>query len=530
MASAFATPDLFDTLFELLPTGVLLLSPCFDATRQLVDFTLEALNPAGQRLLGLPAQPPHTFREYYPHSGPTGIFVQYCTAYLTGQASTYDVPYQGDGFDTFFRLVAQRSGELLVVNFTDMADLPRSAVEQALRDDRDRAQAAQVADAEQQQQRLEQQRATFYQAFELTPAAICIQLGPEHRFEYANAAYLNFFPGRDVLGKAAAEVIPEIVDSGVLALLDHVYQTGETYYGYELPLLIAQPQGPARQVYFTFTYQALRENGQIVGISTFAYNVAEQVLARQQTQQLHDELSETNRRLTRTNNDLDSFVYTASHDLKSPIINMGGLLEALREELATSPECPTYLLDLMQQSLTRFQTTLGHLTTFTHQAADAAAGPQEVNVVALVEDVRLDLATILTATQATLRVDIAGGCERVHLPAKVLRSIVFNLMSNALKYRAAGRPPSLRIAARCQPETQQLELLVTDNGLGLSAQQQGNLFKLFRRLHTHVEGAGVGLYSIKRLIDHAGGTITVESEVGVGSTFTVTLPQAFPAT
>ena len=72
------------------------------------------------------------------------------------------------------------------------------------------------------------------------------------------------------------------MNSGVVALLDHVYQTGETYNGVELPLLIAQPEGPPRQMYFTFTYQALRENGQIVGISTFAYNVAEQVYARQQ--------------------------------------------------------------------------------------------------------------------------------------------------------------------------------------------------------------------------------------------------------
>ncbi|QKG51237.1 hypothetical protein GKZ67_00865 [Hymenobacter sp. BRD67] len=71
-----------------------------------------------------------------------------------------------------------------------------------------------------------------------------------------------------------AEALPETVDSGVVDLLDNVYQTGETYYGYELPLLIAQPEGPPKQMYFTFTYQAYRENGEIVGISTFAYDVA----------------------------------------------------------------------------------------------------------------------------------------------------------------------------------------------------------------------------------------------------------------
>jgi PAS domain-containing protein len=137
------------------------------------------------------------------------------------------------------------------------------------------------------------QRALFYEVFKETPAAICIQRGPEHRYEYANAAYQAFFPGRELLGRTVAEALPETVESGVVDLLDQVYKTGETYSGEELPLLMAQPDGrPPQQMYFTFTYQALRENGEIVGISTFAYNVAEQVLIRQQREaeqrQLHE--------------------------------------------------------------------------------------------------------------------------------------------------------------------------------------------------------------------------------------------------
>ena len=69
-----------------------------------------------------------------------------------------------------------------------------------------------------------------------------------------------------------------------------------------------------------------------------------------------------------------------------------------------------------------------------------------------------------------------------------------------------------------------LVLAVQDNGLGLTEAQQGELFGMFRRLHTHVEGAGVGLFTVKRLVDNAGGTITVESQPGIGSTFTVSLP------
>ncbi|SNR80992.1 PAS domain-containing protein [Hymenobacter mucosus] len=161
-----------------------------------------------------------------------------------------------------------------------------------MRKSKEKEKAARVAAAHAAQAALNQERATFYQVFAMTPAAICIQRGPEHLFAYANDAYLQFFPGREIVGKTAAEAIPEIVDSGVLALLDHVYQTGETYYGTELPLQIKQPDGSFRQMYFTFTYQAFHENGEIAGISTFAYNVAEQVLARQQQEDQQQQLQE----------------------------------------------------------------------------------------------------------------------------------------------------------------------------------------------------------------------------------------------
>jgi signal transduction histidine kinase len=70
-----------------------------------------------------------------------------------------------------------------------------------------------------------------------------------------------------------------------------------------------------------------------------------------------------------------------------------------------------------------------------------------------------------------------------------------------------------------------VELTVQDNGLGLSEQQQSQLFGLFRRLHTHVEGTGVGLYMVKRIVENASGTITVRSQSGAGTTFSIRLPQ-----
>ena len=233
-------------------------------------------------------------------------------------------------------------------------------------------------------------------------------------------------------------------------------------------------------------------------------------------------LTENNALLTRTNADLDAFVYTASHDLKAPISNIEGLLLALRQQLppaALQADMVPRLLDMMQGSVARFQQTIGHLTDISQlQMPDA---PETVDLAAVIAGVCLDLAPLIEAAPADVGVAVAG-CQAVRVAPNTLRSVVFNLLSNAVKYRAPERPVRVRLRAHCAAG--RLVLAVQDNGLGLSNAQQSELFGLFRRLHTHVEGSGVGLFTVKRLVENAGGTVTVDSQPGVGSTFTVTLP------
>ena len=146
---------------------------------------------------------------------------------------------------------------------------------------------------------------------------------------------------------------------------------------------------------------------------------------------------------------------------------------------------------------------------------------QTVNLTQLVAEVQLDLAPVLLEAQGQLVVDVAG-CPAVTFSEKNLRSVIYNLLSNALKYRAPERP--LRVQLTCAQVGQRVQLRVQDNGLGLDERQQSRLFGLFQRLHTHVEGTGIGLYMVKKMVENVGGSITVHSQLGVGSTFTVSLP------
>ncbi|OGX84330.1 hypothetical protein BEN47_02900 [Hymenobacter lapidarius] len=391
-------------------------------------------------------------------------------------------------------------------------------------------------------QRQAQQRQDLFQIFEQTPVSIVLLREPDHRIDHFNPAFVELFPPEawtgPLRGHTLSEVYPRIRLAGLVELMDMVYATGESQAVIDMPLAKLHPGSPR---YVTFAYQAYREEGRIVGVAAFVYDVTDQVLARQQVHALNaelaainqemlatnEELKVANNRLTRTNSDLDTFVYSASHDLKSPITNVEGLLLALREHLpATAFEVPLVprLLGMMDDAVARFQQTLGHLTDVTRlQQGQPGHLAEEIDLPTLVDAVRLDMLPELTAAGATLTVDLAA-CFTVRFSAKNMRSIVYNLLSNAVKYRTPDRAPEVQL--RCHAAPDQVVLEVQDNGLGLSAAQQTELFRMFRRLHGHVPGSGVGLYMVKKMVENAGGSIAVQSQPGVGSTFTVTLPNA----
>ena len=131
------------------------------------------------------------------------------------------------------------------------------------------------------QRQAQRERETLYNLFMEAPALISIGRGPEHRHEFVNPLYQQLFPGRELLGRTVAEVIPEAEGQRFIDLLDHVYQSGEPFYGNEIPFQSIDPvSGETTERFFNTTYQPLRENGQIVGISHFSFDVTELVQAR----------------------------------------------------------------------------------------------------------------------------------------------------------------------------------------------------------------------------------------------------------
>ncbi|GAA4048143.1 hypothetical protein GCM10022409_38170 [Hymenobacter glaciei] len=390
-----------------------------------------------------------------------------------------------------------------------------------------------VTEQVQARQQREAERQQLHHLFMEAPTPIVILDGPTLVFQLVNPAYQRIFPGRGLLGRALLDALPEVRDSPVPDLLRQVYESGETYVAQELPLMLSRHDGaPLEQMYWTFTYQARRNTeGAVDGVLVFAHEVTDQVQARgvveesgQQARALAQELADSNQQLIRTNVDLDNFIYTASHDLKSPISNIEGLLYLLQEELPAevaqgAEVSPT--LARMLEAVERFKRTIDHLTEVSKLQKEHAPATTSVNLAAVVEDVRQDLLPLLQAAGAKLFIDVSV-LPPVQFAEKNLRSIVYNLLSNAVKYRHPNRTPHVDVRAHVRPGHTVLE--VHDNGLGLDPAHLPRLFTMFQRFHDHVEGTGIGLYMVKRMVENAGGRIEVHSQLGAGTTFFVFLP------
>ncbi len=362
--------------------------------------------------------------------------------------------------------------------------------------------------------------------FEHAPVAVALLQGPDYLIEVANPAICQVW-GREraaVLGQPLLTVLPEMVDQGIPALLDEVRRTGQPFRAEEQPVQLLH-DGQLKLGYFQVVYQPLTDaQGQVMAIVVVSIDVSARVVGRQQLAQANENLRHTNAQLTRTNVDLDNFIYVASHDLKAPIANIEGLLALLRKQLPADVRqagLVPRVLGMMQESVERFRLTIAQLTDLSRLQQVPAEPSAAVDLAAAMESVCLDLAPLLEATDTQLTVEVAPATT-VQLAPQQLRSILYNLLSNAVKYRHPDRLPQVHL--RSWRADQQTVLEVQDNGLGLTSAQQSKLFGLFQRLHAHVEGTGVGLYMVKRIVENAGGTIQVQSEPGVGSTFTVHLP------
>lgn len=238
----------------------------------------------------------------------------------------------------------------------------------------------------------------------------------------------------------------------------------------------------------------------------------------------NEELEKRNSDLQELNAMLDGLVYTASHDLKTPVINFRSMLTMLRKvrQKPGQDAMEEAIIEKLEKATLKFQSTISDLLDISRLEKQFGDDFAATDVKQTVQNVLESVSEMISQKEATLQLDLKGP-EKIWFSTSSLQSILLNLISNSLKYAAKERKPEILI--RTLSKGDQLVMEVKDNGIGMDMDTvKHKLFKMFTRMSTQAEGSGIGLYIVKRTVEKSNGKVEVESQLGQGSLFRITLP------
>ncbi|HVW15577.1 MAG TPA: PAS domain S-box protein [Mucilaginibacter sp.] len=224
--------------------------------------------------------------------------------------------------------------------------------------------------------------------------------------------------------------------------------------------------------------------------------------------------------LVQRNRDLEQFTYIVSHNLRAPVANILGLSNMLNNfdfDINENQEIKTALAT----SITALDNMIIDLNQILQVSNKVSERAETIPFRFLIEDVVLGMRPIIESEHATIQHNFSGA-EKIVAVKSYMHSIFHNLILNGIKYSRPGVEPVILIST--QRDGNNVHLIFRDNGKGIDERNIKNLFGLYRRFDTSVEGKGMGLFMVKMQVETMGGKISVESEQGQGTTFIVELP------
>jgi PAS domain S-box-containing protein len=272
---------------------------------------------------------------------------------------------------------------------------------------------------------------------------------------------------------------------------------------------------------------ALRgEDGQLRGYSKIAHDITKQKEAEEKIRQLNEELEQrvSNRtaQLEAANRELEAFSYSISHDLRAPLRHIAGYVEILQNEAAAGldKESRQYL-QTIADSARNLGELIDALLAFSRMGRTEMC-QQKVNLAALVEEARQQLRHDLQGRQIEW---IIGDLAEVNGDPLMLRQVIVNLVSNALKYTRQRASAKIEIGA--SESEREVVFFIRDNGVGFDMRYVEKLFGVFQRLHPahDFEGVGIGLANVRRIVHRHGGRTWAEGKVDQGATFYFSIPK-----
>jgi len=232
------------------------------------------------------------------------------------------------------------------------------------------------------------------------------------------------------------------------------------------------------------------------------------------------ELARKLEELGRSNRELEQFAYVVSHDLREPLRMVATYTQLLAERYRGKlDKNADQYIEYASDGALRMQALIQDLLSLSRVGREPVS-LQPVDCNAVIAEVVRDLEPAISESGARIQF---GKLPTVQAHSSEMRRLFQNLVGNALKFRGKERPV-VRVLG--EPAGRQWRFSVTDNGIGIASECQASIFRIFERLHTRSEypGNGIGLAICQKIVEHYGGRIWVESQLGCGASFRFTLP------
>ncbi|WP_299832384.1 PAS domain-containing sensor histidine kinase [uncultured Roseobacter sp.] len=225
--------------------------------------------------------------------------------------------------------------------------------------------------------------------------------------------------------------------------------------------------------------------------------------------------------LNEINKDLKDLTYVATHDLKGPINNMSSLTHMLSEAEPYLPPEHVETLGWMRDVCDQASEKLDALICVAQAHSGNMPDSEHVDLAKVTESALVNLHFQISKARAVIKTDFA--VDTVWFVSREMENILQSMIGNAIRYHEPGRRPRVNILS--ERRSGSVEISIRDNGTGLNLPKDiDKVFGLFKRAHSTPEGAGVSLYSIRRILERVGGSIDVTSRPGHGSCFTLRFP------
>jgi signal transduction histidine kinase len=357
---------------------------------------------------------------------------------------------------------------------------------------------------------------------------LCASYDPEPAFESfaASSMTMTVKRGQGLPGRVWSATEPELIANireappGTFLRADTAARAGFTA-AFAVPIVA---DGEVMAILVFFMRDPRKPHLKLV--LDLVATVASQLGSVVRRKRVDEALKWANAELAHRNEHMNEFLYSISHDLKAPLVSIGGIAALLQEAMKDGDaDGAEDLLETLERTTGTMHSTIDDLLELA-RSGSVSGKPEPVDLAEFVRDALARLDPVFRAKG--FEVEVAGDLPRVSVDRDGFARVLDNILLNAIKYAADVPAPRIEIGARTSVEEHRL--YIADNGPGIEPQHHERIFKPFQRLDSSREGTGIGLAIVRRIMAAHGGRAWVESETGSGTTFWLALPTRPPAT